>query len=176
MEVRLSRAEVHRSLMLGNDTVFLCRKLGLAPRAEVMGNKGREEQTITGFKTEFAVAKAFGLDPPVMSILSDYGVDLWWNDISVDVKSSSTGFLIFDTLNHFKADIAIHTELVDNNTVKIFGWIEREKFIAESWDQDFGYGPRKVLTPDKLRPTETINEDLGFPKSANALNQSTQTS
>jgi len=175
MIVTLSRRDMHASLMMGNDTVAICRALGFTPREEVMGGLTREEQNVIGFKTEFAVARAFGLHTPVMSIISDYGVDLWWNDISVDVKSTTTGYLIFDIPEQFRADVAILTSLVENDRVEIVGWISRDQFLAEHEIKDFKYGPRCVMHKDKLQPISDIKAQLGFPKSAIELNQSIRT-
>lgn len=175
MIVNLSRRDMHASLMMGNDTVAICRALGFKPRKEFMGGLSREDQNVIGFKTEFAVARAFGLHPPVMSIISDYGVDLWWNDISVDVKSTKTDHLIFDIPDQFRADVAILTSLIESDKVEIIGWTSRDQFLAENELKDFGHGPKCAMHKSKLQPISTIKEQLGFPKSAIELNQSIRT-
>jgi len=175
MLINLSRKDMHASLMMGNDTVAICRALGFTPRKEVMGGLSREEQNVIGFKAEFAVARAFGLHPPVMSIISDYGVDLWWNDIAIDVKSTTKDYLIFDTLKQFKADVAILTSPVEDSAVDIIGWVSRDQFLAEHGTKDFGYGIRCVMHKDELQPISDIKAQLGFPKSTIELNQSIPT-
>ena len=85
MKVRLSRQDSHTSEIMGADTVALCKMQGFNPRLE-NERQSREEANAFGYKAEFAVARLFNAEPPVINVLSDGGVDLWLDGIPVDVK------------------------------------------------------------------------------------------
>ena len=158
MKVRLSRQDSHTAEIMGADTVALCKMQGFNPRLE-NERQSREEANAFGYKAEFAVARLFNAEPPVINVLSDGGVDLWLDGIPVDVKFTNEehGPLIFDTMQKFRAEIAIlvgRTE--DEDVMSINGWVTRKVFKERSLKNDFGYGERLFMFATDMRPIETL--------------------
>ena len=85
MNVKLSAEDVHKSTVMGIDTVALCKMQGFPPRLE-NENQSREEANALGYKAEFAVARLLRTSLPTITVVTDGGVDLWFNDIPIDVK------------------------------------------------------------------------------------------
>lgn len=85
MLVKLSKQDAHACELMGADTVKLCEMQGFPPRLD-NERQSRVEANIYGFKAEFAVARVLGVDPPTVNVLTDGGIDLWFDDISIDVK------------------------------------------------------------------------------------------
>lgn len=158
MRFQLSKQDIHASELLGRDTVALCKKMGFSPRLE-NDRQSREEANILGFKAEFAVARLLGLDTPTLNVLSDGGVDLWAGDVSIDVKftNKERGPLIFDSMDKFKATVAVLVGATDDPSVmRINGAITREKFEWACYRHDFGHGEREVMDADALYPIEWL--------------------
>ena len=78
MLIKLSRQDVHTCSVMGADTVKLCEMQGFSPRLNNK-NQSRVEANIYGFKAEFAVARLFNLELPTINVVSDGGVDLWFD-------------------------------------------------------------------------------------------------
>lgn len=158
MLVRITKQDAHSSKVMGADTVKLCEMQGFKPRLENEG-QSRVQANIFGFKAEFAVARLLDLDPPTLNVVTDGGVDLWFDDISIDVKFTNQEFgpLIFDDITKFKSQIAVlvgRTE--DSNVMRVNGWIDRKTFKLKSVPQDFGYGERLMMEVDDLLPIEQL--------------------
>ena len=150
MLIQLSREDVHTCTVLGNDTVKICEMQGFPPRLENKG-QSRAEANIFGFKAEYAVARLFNVTPTGLNITSDFGVDLWIDDNPVDVKFSNKqgGPLIFDSMERFKAQIAVLVTRTNDDTVmNVAGWISRYKFNKNCHQANFGYGDRLVIEQD----------------------------
>lgn len=154
MKVRLSRQDMHRCKMLGYDTVKLCEMQGFPPRLE-NARQSREEANVLGFMAEFAIARLLDINPPDLNVTSDYGVDLWWNDVAIDVKftNNASNGLIFDSMEKFKSDVAILCT-AEADVVTVHGWMGRKEFGAISTSRDFGYGARLVVVQENLNPIE----------------------
>ena len=158
MLVRLSKRDSHSSSLMGADTVKLCEMQGFKPRLE-NERQSRIEANIYGFKAEFAVARLFDLEPPTINVLTDGGVDLWFDGVSIDVKFSNNGDgpLIFDNMDKFKAQCAILVYKTDDkNVMQIGGWMSRKEFSETARKHDFGYGERLVVDNQSLRPIESL--------------------
>lgn len=158
MLIKLSKQDVHASQLMGADTVKLCEMQGFPPRLE-NEQQSRVEANVFGFKAEFAVARLFHVEPPVVNVLTDGGIDLWLNDISIDVKftNKERGPLIFDSMEKFKADAAVLVGRTQHDDVmKINGCVSRNVFEWESYKHDFGYGERMVMDVDQLKPIEWL--------------------
>jgi hypothetical protein len=158
MLVTISKQDAHASKLMGADTVKLCEMQGFKPRLE-NENQSRVEANIYGFKAEFAVARLLDLDPPTLNVVTDGGVDLWFDDMSIDVKFTNQEFgpLIFDTITKFKAQLAVlvgRTE--DPNVMRVNGWIDRKTFKHKATSHDFGYGDRLVMGVEELLPIEQL--------------------
>ena len=80
MLIELSKEDAHSAQLMGADTVKICEMQGFPPRLE-NEKQSRTDANILGFKAEFAVARVLGLDPPVVNVLTDGGVDLWFGDV-----------------------------------------------------------------------------------------------
>ena len=72
------------------DTVALCKMQGFPPRLENK-NQTREEANALGFKAEFAVARLLGTSLPTINIVTDGGVDLWFDRCIYPMSSLLTG-------------------------------------------------------------------------------------
>ena len=162
MLIKLSKPDAHASKVMGADTVKLCEMQGFKPRLE-NENQSRVEANVYGFKAELAVARLLDLEPPTINVVTDGGVDLWFDDISIDVKftNSEHGPLIFDTIPKFRAQIAVLVGRTESpSTMRINGWVDRKTFKQQSKPQDFGYGQRLMMEHDQMMPIETLWKHL----------------
>ena len=161
MIVRLSKSDSHAATMLAQDTVRLLEMMGVSPRLE-NSKQSRLEANILGFKAEYAVARVMGCEMPTLNIATDGGVDLWIDDLSIDVKFTNRmdGDLIFDNLDKFKADIAILVCHVEDDKFKIIGWCSRTMFEMIATAKNYGYGDRAVVEGDNLNPLGKLWEKI----------------
>jgi len=162
MLIKLSRQDAHTAEIMGADTVALCKLQGFSPRLE-NENQSREEANAFGYKAEFAVARLFNTDLPQINVLSDGGVDLWLDDIPVDVKftNQERGPLIFDSMAKFRAEIAILVgRTSDDDVMRINGWMLRSDFKDHCKKVDFGYGVRLCVEADFMSPMGELWEFL----------------
>ena len=104
----------------------------------------RSDLDLLGIRGEMAVSKLFDLDWTAHTIGHDDGMDMWFEDCSIDVK---TGFenarmLLFRTQEKFKADVAIFCRQTgfDNESIEVVGWINKEDFKFKSKKMDLGHG------------------------------------
>ena len=84
-----------------------------------------------GIRGEMAVAKAFNLPfDPFRGMGVDNGIDFFWNEISIDVKSTPylNGRLLFKSADKFKSDIAVLAIEVEEDFYRVPGWIRKEHF------------------------------------------------
>jgi len=155
ISVRLSPREEHEALLLARDTTKICRMQNTNPR----GEDGRDENEIRGARAEFAVAKLFGLDPPKFNVLGDEGKDLWFGDTSIDVKFTKTEELIFDSLDSFRADVAILVTQKGSDLV-VQGGIRRENFASVCKEKEKLYGTKLCVDLTSLAKPEAIWRSL----------------
>tara|TARA_R110000868_G_scaffold85685_8_gene240905 strand:- start:13882 stop:14394 length:513 start_codon:yes stop_codon:yes gene_type:complete len=154
MKFLLTKQDSHTAEIMGADTVALCKLQGFSPRLE-NDRQSREEANAFGYKAEFAIARLFNAEPPVINVLSDGGVDIWLDDIPVDVKFTNDehGPLIFDSMKKFRAEIAILVGRTDDDDVmSINGWVTRKEFKQKADKQNFGYGDRLFLRHTDMNP------------------------
>jgi hypothetical protein len=147
---------------MGADTVALCKLQRFSPRLE-NENQSREEANAFGYKAEFAVARLFNSELPQINVLSDGGVDLWIDDIPVDVKFTNQehGPLIFDSMAKFRAEIAVLVgRTSDDDVMRINGWMHRSDFAVHCKKVDFGYGLRLCVEAEMMEPIATLWEFL----------------
>ena len=143
---------------MGADTVKLCEMQGFAPRLDNK-KQSRVEANVYGFKAEFAVARLFNLELPTVNVATDGGVDLWFDDFTIDVKFTNDeyGNLIFDSMQKFKSQIGVLVgKTNDPDVMHINGWIDRNNFKNKCHSHNFGYGDRLYLKHDELFPTESL--------------------
>ena len=158
MLLKLNNQDVHSSEVMGADTVKLCEMQGFSPRLDNK-RQSRVEANVYGCKAEFAVARLLGVDPPTVNVVSDGGVDLWFEQVSIDVKFNNAEFgsLIFDSMDKFKSRIAILVgKTADPTVMRVNGWIDRKRFEAGCYQKDFGYGVRLVMDHDDLLAIEEL--------------------
>ena len=150
MKIRLSVGDMHESRMLAQDTVALLEHMGKSPRLENK-RQGRLDANWSGFMAEFAFARAFDLPAPKMNIVSDGGVDFWIDGVAIDVKLTGTGKLIFDSLDAFKAHVAVLARVCDEpDCIEFLGWTGKTFFGEACYSHDFGYGERLVMDAEDL--------------------------
>lgn len=158
MLVTVSRKDSHTATLMGLDTVKLVEMQGVSPRLENK-NQSRKEANIWGFKAEFAVARLLNTELPIVNVATDGGVDLWFDDVSIDVKFSNKerGPLIFDNIEKFQADLAVLVGKTDEeNVLRVNGWVDKGRFEREAQSRDFGYGPRLKMDYSDLDPIESL--------------------
>lgn len=158
MLIHLTKKDAHESALMGADTVKLCEMQGFPPRLE-NDKQSRVEANIYGFKAEFAVARLLGLDPPVVNVLTDGGVDLWFDDVSIDVKltNKENGPLVFDNIDKFQADCAVLVAKTSHPAkMKVLGFVTKKLFELQSYSHDFGYGQRLVMNAESMKPIEKL--------------------
>lgn len=121
---------------LNNDTLQRIDAIALYRQEHKHGkayiNQRDLQIEISGLRGELAVAQYYGVSPN-LGLEPDEGWDFIINDKKVDVKYTTyiKGDLIFSSLAHFKADIAILTVELSPTEVVLKGWIERERFLRE---------------------------------------------
>lgn len=158
MKIRLSKQDSHTCQLMGADTVKLCEMQGFTPRLDNK-KQSRVEANVYGFKAEFAVARLFNLELPTVNVATDGGVDLWFDDFTIDVKFTNDeyGNLIFDSMQKFKSQIGVLVgKTNDPDVMHINGWIDRNNFKNKCHNHNFGYGDRLYLKHDELFPTESL--------------------
>lgn len=156
MKIRLSRQDLHEADLLAKDTVFLLENLGISARLK-NERQSRINANRIGFMAEFAVCRLFETALPRLNISTDGGVDLWLDDIGIDVKFTKTGKLIFDDEGRFKAHLSIlATESDEDDCINLIGWIGRKEFFEIATTHDFGYGDRLVVDASQLKPLEQL--------------------
>ena len=158
MKIRITKKDILEAELMAKDTVFILEKLGILPRLNNV-KQTRLDANILGFMAEFAVCRLFETDPPRLNFATDGGVDLWIEDISIDVKFTNhrKNGLIFDSFDKFKSRIAILvTNTPEFDVMEIIGWCSKNDFMQKSYEKDFGYGVRKVLDLERLKSIENF--------------------
>jgi hypothetical protein len=81
------------------------------------------------------------------------------DDTPVDVKftNEEQGPLIFDSMQKFRAEIAILVGRTDDDDVmSINGWVTRKEFKASAGKHDFGYGERLFMSHTEMNPIQDL--------------------
>ena len=113
---------------------------------------------LMGHLGEKAVAKVYevAVDDRVLTG-GDEGYDLVIKNKTVQVKTTITNQLIFNSKELFSADYAILVTLVGDRTQPhvnshfvVWGDISKDKFIDVCFEKDFGYGVRYVCNIEDL--------------------------
>jgi len=121
---------------------------------------------LMGYLGEKAAAKVYkvAIDDRVLTG-GDEGYDLVINNKTVQVKTTTTNQLIFNSKELFSADYAILVTLVGDRTQPhidshfiVWGDISKDKFIDVCFEKDFGYGIRYVCNMEDLgQELRTVN-------------------
>jgi len=122
-----------------------------------------------GIRGELAVAKVLGCDYTPSALGIDEGIDMFINDLSIDVKSTfhQSGKLLFKSIPAFKSDIAILvTATAWEEKMNVCGWVSLGRFKEKAEESDFGKGTCWTMDQDQLAPLKNlwlkiIKEKLG---------------
>lgn len=115
--------------------------------------------TYEGLLGEWAIAKTLDLGINLDIYLGgDGGRDFTYQGYTIDVKTTRAKYLLFQSLDHFQADVAILVKLMDYYTLDIQGVISRKKFQETHEMMTFGYAYNCAVPPEKLLPIEDFRK------------------
>ena len=157
VEIRLTQEEIDSSL------AFVDAMRSDKKEHNVVDKKFDSKNTswavnLMGHLGEKAVAKVYevAVDDRVLTG-GDEGYDLVIKNKTVQVKTTITNQLIFNSKELFSADYAILVTLVGDRTQPhvnshfvVWGDISKDKFIDVCFEKDFGYGVRYVCNIEDL--------------------------
>lgn len=106
-------------------------------------NRSDDEIDYLGIRAETAVAKAYDLPYTPSALGIDEGVDMYADDISIDVKSTfhTDGRLLLKSKEAAKADIFIMvSDTPEDDVMNLIGWTSRDRFLQDCQETDFGKG------------------------------------
>ncbi len=157
IEIELSKSEVDNAL----DFVHRMRedkKEHSVTDKKFDSNNTSWAVNLMGYLGELAVAKAYDVNPDTRVLTGgDEGHDLIINGKKIQVKTTTTSKLIFNSKELFSADYAILVQLLGDKRMPhlkpqfiIWGCISKEKFLDVCYEQDFGYGIRFVCNINDL--------------------------
>lgn len=158
MDVRLTAREMSQARQCASLRWQLARASGVKDQRR----DPDRDLDLLGVKAEMAVSKLFHLDfnPAAMGI--DDGADLWFGDVSIDVKASFTpsARLLFKTLDAFKAHVGILvTAHADRDDVMcVVGGIGQARFKDQARQVDLGRGPCFVMDQHELTSVKDMWE------------------
>jgi|TARA_R110002073_G_scaffold61900_2_gene155689 hypothetical protein len=153
VKVRLSAKELDDCDRAGRHR-FEFARLAKKPHTLACKNTAKNDpvRDVQGLKAELAVAKLFGSEFSPFEFGPDNGVDLWIDEISVDVKVTTTQIenpnLLFMDGKTLKADVAILCRIEAEDSaeeVEIMGWIP--KYYWEKWKKAFFHSPKDDAVP-----------------------------
>ena len=165
VEVHLTKEEINSCL------VFVEAMRNNKQEHNVIDKKFDSKNTswavnLMGYLGEKAVAKVYevAVDDRVLTG-GDEGYDLVINNKTVQIKTTTTNQLIFNSKELFSADYAILVTLVGDRTQPhidshfiIWGDISKNKFNEVCFEKDFGYGIRYVCNMEDLgQELKTVN-------------------
>ena len=117
-------------------------------------DKGRSDNDLDllGIKAETAVAKVLNVEHNPFQIGIDSGSDIWLDEISIDVKSTfyENGKLLFKNKEAFRAFCSVLVCEIDTSTMKIAGFISKEKFMSLCYSIDLGHGVGVAVNQSEL--------------------------
>ena len=114
---------------------------------------------LLGIKAELAVSKLFNIKHDVFRFGVDSGVDMWLDDLSIDVKATfhKDGHLLFKNIEAFRADFGVLvTQENPIGPLSIVGFCSRKKFALSSFPKNFGKGMGVALGQKDLQPMEKL--------------------
>ena len=157
VEIRLTQKEIDFSL------AFVYAMRSDKKEHNVIDKKFDSKNTswavnLMGHLGEKAVAKVYEVEVDDRVLTGgDEGHDLVIKNKTVQVKTTTTNQLIFNSKELFSADYAILVTLVGDRTQPhinshfiVWGDISRDKFIDVCFEKDFGYGVRYVCNIEDL--------------------------
>ena len=157
MIIRLSAKEISMCRQAATMRWQLARLSGVKNQRRDSGRSDNDLDYL-GLRSELAVSKAFNIQHNLFQLGIDEGVDLWLDDISIDVKSTfyKTGKLLFKNAEAFKASCAVLVcENLENEMI-IAGYVPKKIFLENCYKKDLGHGIGLVLDQEKLRPISNL--------------------
>lgn len=153
MIVSLSKSEESVCKQSANARYGFARVVGLNNQNVVK----RSDLDLLGIRGEMAVAKLFDLDWSANTFGHDDGVDMFFGDCSIDVK---TGFenarmLLFRTPEKFRSDVAVFCRQL-NESIEVVGWTSKVDFKFRSKKMDLGHGDTWGLEDKYLNNIEDL--------------------
>ena len=115
-----------------------------------------------GVMGEFAVAKYLGLklDHSVGLSGDDKISDMRRGDQTIQVKTNmwrwNACYLYFNSLDLFRADIAVLAKIKSATEVELAGWITRDEFREKAERKNFGYGERFCVEAQELKGMQLL--------------------
>lgn len=157
IKVKLTQQEISRCTQMANLRSQLARASGVQDqkRARLDGF----DIDLTGIKAELAVSKVLGVTYDISNLGIDSGADLWFDDVSIDVKATMRDGdrLLFKSESAFRSDLAVLVYPTDDACImKVCGGSSRKTFLEKAKQQDLGYGPSLYLDNFHLTPIEEI--------------------
>ena len=160
IEIRLNKEDLYDCRRAGNFRWQLARAAGIKDHENALATKVKkssmQQYDIIGIKGEMAVARLYDLDFDAYKGGIDEGIDLFYDGVSIDVKSTThtDGKLIFKTKDAFKSQVGILAVELKENLIGIPGWITREEFKEISIP--FGIKGGVCVTQDDLKLPESL--------------------
>ena len=157
VEIRLTQEEIDSSLAFV-DAMRSDKKEHNVVDKKFDSKNSSWAVNLMGHLGEKAVAKVYevAVDDRVLTG-GDEGYDLVIKNKTVQVKTTITNQLIFNSKELFSADYAILVTLVGDRTQPhvnshfvVWGDISKDKFIDVCFEKDFGYGVRYVCNIEDL--------------------------
>lgn len=120
-----------------------------------------------GIYGEAAAMRSLGL-PISFCHINDTGCDFLLGNVEIDVKCSAGAAdrtnLIFDSFEQFRADVAILTRLVEEEStglvVEVVGWTTRREFVESAKDVLIRGNEKMLLQRELLKPIEQLRSEL----------------
>jgi hypothetical protein len=115
-----------------------------------------------GVMGEYAVAKYLGLklDHSINLSGDDKVADLKRGDETIQVKTNMARwrqcYLYFNSLDLFRANIAVLAKIKSATEVDLVGWVTRDDFHKKAYRKNFGYGERFCLEEEQLRDMQSL--------------------
>lgn len=142
-DIELNAVELQAASLLADRlTVTYALKYGGNPRDYGVSSFLSNYESVVG---EMAVARFLGVQPKVaFTPNGDGGIDFIHRGVTIDAKCR--GFqtigddLIIRNADYFKADVVIHSRMIDPVTVRLLGWISRKRFLATAREKEFKKG------------------------------------
>lgn len=157
VKIRLTRQEMSEAAQGATMRWQMARASGIGnqKRADLSDN----DLDLIGIKAEMAAAKLLSLDYTAAKLGVDDGSDLWFGDVSIDVKATlyPTGKLLFKSLEAFRADCAILvTKTQEDDVMSVVGGISRKAFTEGHTVSDLGKGECLTMEQNEIWPIEQL--------------------
>ena len=157
ISVRLTPPEMSKCVQMANLRAQLARASGV--KDQKRSHDSGFDIDLVGIKAELATSKVLGVEYDVHNLGIDDGADMWFDNISIDVKATMRegDRLLFKAESAFRASIAILVHATDEaDVMQVRGGASRKTFFDRARQQDLGYGPSFYLDNSNLTPIEDI--------------------